>query len=480
MIEEDDVNLADRLELMDGEKPKPRRRRDGPTLGRALAPLLVLAAIGGALYVAANAERGAEEELATAEPDDWQGTGTGFEAMPTPPAAASAAPAIQAETPAPIPAAAAPALPPALPFGPSETERALLERLATMEAQLDALREGAASEGRDEGAQARIDALSDQLDALADETEALREEADDANRQARARGAEVTDLQGQLAAARAELEAAQIEEPAATGGEAAPTADPTEAVRLAELEERRAAAAAEREARISSPIIAFGGSVAPAEPGPAAGAPDLGQNEAFLRQGGRQADVEQASVIANPSRTVVQGTVIQAAMETAIDSSLPGAIRAVVSEDVHSFDGTRVLIPRGSRLIGRYNSQVEPTQRRILIAWDRIITPDGQSVTIAAFGADELGRSGTTGVIDRRLGTRFGTAALVSLISAGPRLAAAALDDPFAADLAVDLGDDAEDAAGSALEPYLNVPPTITVDQGARITVMVDRDLEML
>ena len=136
-------------------------------------------------------------------------------------------------------------------------------------------------------------------------------------------------------------------------------------------------------------------------------------------------DADDADVVSqDTSSTVIQGTVIQAAMETAIDSSLPGAIRAVVSEDVHSFDGTRVLIPRGSKLIGRYNSQVEPTQRRLMIAWDRIITPDSQSVTISAYGADELGRSGTTGHIDRRLGTRFGSAALVSIISALPAAAA--------------------------------------------------------
>ena len=183
---------------------------------------------------------------------------------------------------------------------------------------------------------------------------------------------------------------------------------------------------------------------------------------------------------ADPSGTVIQGTVIQAALETAIDSSLPGAIRAVVSEDVHSYDGSRVLIPRGSRLIGRYNSQVEPTQRRLMVAWDRLVTPDGQSVTIAAYGADELGRSGTTGTLDRRLGTRFGSATLISLISALPSAAASAVEDPLAAELAEDLGEDVENAAGSVLGQYLSVPPTIYVDQGARITVLVDRDLEFL
>ena len=66
-----------------------------------------------------------------------------------------------------------------------------------------------------------------------------------------------------------------------------------------------------------------------------------------MRAGARPAPVTRAEVIVNPGNTVVQGTMIQAVTETALDSTLPGAIRAIVSEDVHSFDGTRVLIPRG-------------------------------------------------------------------------------------------------------------------------------------
>ena len=64
---------------------------------------------------------------------------------------------------------------------------------------------------------------------------------------------------------------------------------------------------------------------------------------------------------------------IQAVTETALDSSLPGQVRAVISEDVHSFDGSRILISRGSRLIGRYRSGADIAQERVTIGWDRII-----------------------------------------------------------------------------------------------------------
>ncbi len=186
-----------------------------------------------------------------------------------------------------------------------------------------------------------------------------------------------------------------------------------------------------------------------------------------------------AEVIVNPGNTVVQGTMIQAVTETALDSTLPGAIRAIVSEDVHSFDGTRVLIPRGARLIGRYRSDVALAQSRVMVAWDRIILPDNQTVEISAFGGDELGRTGTTGFVDTRFAQRFGSAALISLIGALPAAAASQIEDEAVADVASDVGADLGDSTQSVMQDYLAIRPVIHVDQGTRITVMVDRDLEI-
>ena len=98
----------------------------------------------------------------------------------------------------------------------------------------------------------------------------------------------------------------------------------------------------------------------------------------------------------------------------------------MVSEDVYSVDGVRLLIPRGSRLVGRYRAGVDIAQRRVTIAWDRIILPAGQTVQISSFGGDELGRSGVTGFVDTRFAERFGSAALISLISASLWFSAAA------------------------------------------------------
>ena len=85
----------------------------------------------------------------------------------------------------------------------------------------------------------------------------------------------------------------------------------------------------------------------------------------------------------DPSTTVAQGTLIPAVLETAINTDVPGYVRAVVSKDVRSFDGKRVLVPRGSRLVGQYQSGVQAGQKRAYVVWTRLLQPDGVSVDLA-------------------------------------------------------------------------------------------------
>ena len=77
---------------------------------------------------------------------------------------------------------------------------------------------------------------------------------------------------------------------------------------------------------------------------------------------------------------------IPAVLETAINTDVPGYVRAVVSQDVRSFDGTRVLVPRSSRLIGQYQSGLQAGQKRAYVIWTRLIRPDGVSVALASPG----------------------------------------------------------------------------------------------
>lgn len=204
------------------------------------------------------------------------------------------------------------------------------------------------------------------------------------------------------------------------------------------------------------------------------------RNLAFMDAGASSVEVTTSEFIANPSKTIVQGTMIGATLENAVNSALPGNVIATVNEPVWSFDGAEILVPSGSRVFGSYSSDIELGQGRILVRWSRIVTPEGQSVQIAAFGGDEQGRSGISGHVNTRFGARFGGAALISLIGALPAVAAAeyADDSEIAQDTAEDIGDNFGDATDSVLSEYASLPPIISVSQGAQVSIMVDRDLE--
>ncbi|MEK6734195.1 MAG: TrbI/VirB10 family protein, partial [Pseudomonadota bacterium] len=107
-----------------------------------------------------------------------------------------------------------------------------------------------------------------------------------------------------------------------------------------------------------------------------------------------------ATYIGDMQRVIAQGKVIDAVLETAINTDLPGTLRAVVSNDVFSESGKNVLIPRGSRLVGTYASNVTFGITRVQIAWSRVIRPDGIDIKIASPSIDNLGRTGTEGKVD--------------------------------------------------------------------------------
>jgi len=439
-----------------------------PSQGKRRSPLLallmaVLIRAGGlVLYVFSRPE--VEVALPTATPDEFQQEGDGFGE-------------IEPFRPPPPPEPEVVMVP-----EPAEPNAELLKQIAALQAQIEELRSAPPPEsGEDPAAAAAIDALTAQVAALQKASENAQAEF---QKELAARDREMQQL-------RMDLELAQLEAkkpvPAPSGPseedlrarEAERLRQEEEARRMEELRRRAEEERAFQQRRVASPVIAFGGAGADDSQSTEPAKRTLNEVTDFVRNGALPSEVTQAEVIANPSNTVVQGTMIQAVMETALDSSLPGQTRAIISEDVYSYDGSRLLIPRGSRLIGRYRSGVEIAQRRVTIAWDRIILPTQQTIRISAFGGDELGRSGVTGFVDTRFAQRFGSAALISIISAAPSVAAGEVKNKNTANVLEDVGDDLADATDSVIGEYLSIGPVIYIDQGARVTVMVDRDLEI-
>lgn len=200
-------------------------------------------------------------------------------------------------------------------------------------------------------------------------------------------------------------------------------------------------------------------------PAPPAG---LSDNEAFaLRVGNGGVDTASAVHAIAPSTTVAQGALIPAVLETGIDSDLPGFVRAIVSQDVRSFDGSQVLVPRTSRLIGQYKSGLQAGQKRVYVLWTRLIRPDGVSVALASPAISQDGRSGLTGEVDTHFVERFGSATMLSVVGALSAIGNAAL-----------VLSGSQSAAGVAAQRDSQIPPTIRVDQGQPIRVFVARDLD--
>ena len=256
----------------------------------------------------------------------------------------------------------------------------------------------------------------------------------------------------------------------------------------ARLEEERQRRAAIAEAQIMSDGIvldasgakAGGGSqgrAAPAGPG-GGGGRALSSNEEFIQDASAQShETVRATRIAAPNRTIVQGTTLNAVLETAISTELPGGIRAIVTDDVMSYDGLNALLPRGTRLIGSYNSDVSVVQGRVQIAWNRAVTPEGVSVELGGYGADALGMSGQAGTVDTRFRQRFGSAALISLMGAGPDVIIDRDTGGQTSDAVQDVGDDLSTATQGVMADYLQAGPVIFIDQGTTMTVFVNRDL---
>ncbi|MEY3232741.1 MAG: hypothetical protein RL230_12 [Pseudomonadota bacterium] len=193
-----------------------------------------------------------------------------------------------------------------------------------------------------------------------------------------------------------------------------------------------------------------------------------GDNDAFAaRVSSGDVPAARAGALRNPKTTVPQGALIAAVLETAINSDLPGFVRAVVSRDVLSFDGTRVLIPRGSRLVGQYRSEVALGQSRAFVVWTRLLRPDGVSIQLASPGTDPLGRAGLDGKVDRHYFQRYGPGLLSTAISA-------ALNNTSSNQLVIGTAQ----TLPSAVTSGETIKPTVTVKQGTAIQVFVARDLD--
>lgn len=206
------------------------------------------------------------------------------------------------------------------------------------------------------------------------------------------------------------------------------------------------------------------------------------QKEAFQKAGTTETRNSGNLPLPASPYQVMAGTVIAGALVTGIKSDLPGDVIATVTEPVYdTATGKFLLIPQGSRILGRYNSQVSYGQSRVQVVWSRIILPDTSSLTLDNLaGTDPAGYAGLEDDVDYHWGRIFAGAALTTLLGVGAELAAP--ENRQDGDRIIIAGrDSAQDSINQVGQEMtrrnLNIQPTLTQRPGLPVRIIVNRDL---
>ncbi len=202
--------------------------------------------------------------------------------------------------------------------------------------------------------------------------------------------------------------------------------------------------------------------------------------------------------IGDMAHTIAQGKLLTAVLETAINTEIPGSVRAIVGRDVYGESGNKVLIPKGSRLYGTYSSEIKRGQGRVRINWSRLIRTDGVDLAISSVAADQFGRAGISGEVDNKYNSILTNSLLTSVLAVGGVAAAQSLignqsttttTNPTqgsttstgnATNQALyDVTKTIVDTVGQIVNSALDLTPVIRVPQGTRITVIVNADIKV-
>jgi type IV secretion system protein VirB10 len=288
----------------------------------------------------------------------------------------------------------------------------------------------------------------------------------------------------------ARTQAAAIGAPPATppaGTEAASTISETgttPAANAAEAEAQRRRQQAESARGSKLFAAAEGARRAQPEPDPTpAPAPLPGQAGAPAAPTGAAVQTVNSGRLVAPAsgHMIMAGSTIAAALITGLSSDIPGQVIAQVTEDVFdTVTGQTKLIPQGARLIGDYDARVAHGQTRALVVWTRLILPDGRSIALDRMSAtDGGGAAGLSDRVDNHWGSIVKAGLLSTLFGLGTELANTGDNDAIADAIRDSSGQTIGRAGDRIVERQLQIQPTITVRPGARVRVLVSRDLAL-
>lgn len=263
------------------------------------------------------------------------------------------------------------------------------------------------------------------------------------------------------------LDARRAEEEAANLGDDAAAAPGTEAVNPESAAASQAAERARQErdaAWTSGLFVAAGRSTADTPP--------------ELNSTTERPDRVAAAFSSAPG-TLWAGTIISGALVTGLRSDLPGAVLGQVTEDVFdSRTGRRLVVPKGSRLIGASGAEPANGQSRVSIRWSRLILPDGRSAALAdASASDPQGFAGLEDCVDNRWGDRLRAAGLTTLLSVSASATGGGETDRLARAIRDGVSAGIDQTGREILTQGMRIPPRLTVRPGYPFRIILTEDL---
>ncbi|ABQ61987.1 type IV secretion system protein virB10 [Brucella ovis IntaBari-2006-46-332] len=195
---------------------------------------------------------------------------------------------------------------------------------------------------------------------------------------------------------------------------------------------------------------------------------------------GTQTDARMASLLRNRDFLLAKGSIINCALQTRLDSTVPGMAACVVTRNMYSDNGKVLLIERGSTISGEYDANVKQGMARIYVLWTRVKTPNGVVIDLDSPGADPLGGAGLPGYIDSHFWKRFGGALMLSTIETFGRYATQKVGGGGSNQINLNTGggESTSNLASTALKDTINIPPTLYKNQGEEIGIYIARDLD--
>jgi type IV secretion system protein VirB10 len=187
-----------------------------------------------------------------------------------------------------------------------------------------------------------------------------------------------------------------------------------------------------------------------------------------------------ARLLPHPDFLLTKGAIIPCILQTAIDTELAGFVKCVTPRDTRSTTGNVVLLDKGSIMVGEIQRGLQNGEDRVFVLWDRVETPEHAIVALSSPGTDELGRSGLPGTVDTHFWDRFGSAIMLSVVETGLQAGSnMASNSNSNGGLNIEsFQSTGQELSDTALLNSINIPPTLTKNQGDTIAIFVARDLD--